>query len=546
MLLKIEFNFLYASFLKNKKCIYLMINYLNFSYSRIIISFILALTYNFLLNLDSILSLLILLPILGSFLIVLIPSENKTFLKTVGLVTSGVVFLLSLSLWINFNKSISKFQFVESINYWFPWDSVSSTPILLGVDGISLFFILLTTLLIFLCLLSSWENINVYLKEYILAFLILESLLLGVFMILDLLVFYVFFESTLIPMYIMILLYGSRERKIRAATMLFLYTLLGSVFMLAAILYIYWGIGTTDYQIVVASAQFTSFEQRLLWLAFFFSFATKVPMLPVHIWLPEAHVEAPTAGSVLLAGILLKLGSYGFLRFSLPLFPEANFYFTPLVYTLAILGVIYTSLTAIRQTDFKRIIAYTSVAHMNIVMIGIYSFNIIGLGGSILQSVSHGFVSSALFLVIGVVYDRFHTRLIKYYSGLVHIMPLYAIIFLFFTMANIALPGTSSFVGEFLILTGSLKENTTVTFLGATGMILGGAYSLWLLNRVIYGNLKTDDGHLHLKYFYDVNRREFYVFFPLILGTLLMGIYPKIFLDPLDASLLNLVFQLQN
>lgn len=525
-----------------------MLNFLTSStlFSRIFVGLFIALTYNFVVSTDSILSFLIFFPLFGSFVIALLPAEKKTLIKSIALATSGTVFLFSLSLWVNFNQSLSKFQFVESINYWFPWDSSSSTYILLGVDGISLFFILLTTLLIFICLLSSWDNIHTYLKEYLLAFLVLESLLLGVFTILDLLVFYILFEATLIPMFIMILIWGSRERKIRAATMLFLYTLFGSVFMLAGILYIYWVVGSTDYQIIVASAQFTSFEQRLLWLSFFLSFATKVPMLPVHIWLPEAHVEAPTAGSVILAGILLKLGSYGFLRFSLPLFPEANFYFTPLVYTIAILGVIYTSLTAIRQTDFKRIIAYTSVAHMNIVMIGIYSFNVIGLGGSILQSVSHGFVSSALFLVIGVVYDRFHTRLIKYYSGLAHIMPLYAIIFLFFTMANIALPGTSSFVGEFLILVGSFKENTTVTFLGATGMILGGAYSLWLYNRVIYGNLKKDEGHLHLKYSYDINRREFYVFLPLILGTLLMGIYPKVFLDPLDASLLNLVFQLKS
>lgn len=489
---------------------------------------------------------LIFFPLLGCLIILVLPSYDKTRIKSVALLTAGLEFLFSLSLWIYFNKSVSKFQFVESVDYWFPWDSISSSAVLLGVDGISLFFILLTTLLIFLCLLSSWDNIHSHLKEYVIAFLVLESLLVGVFTTLDLLIFYVLFESTLIPMYIMILIWGSRERKIRAATMLFLYTLFGSVFMLGGIIYMYWVLGTTDYQTIVATANFSPFEQRLLWFAFFLSFATKVPMLPVHIWLPEAHVEAPTAGSVILAGILLKLGSYGFLRFSLPLFPEANFYFTPLVYTLSVLGVIYTSLTAIRQTDFKRIIAYTSVAHMNIVMIGIYSFNVIGLGGSILQSISHGFVSSALFLIIGVVYDRFHTRLIKYYSGLGHIMPLYAIIFLFFTMANIALPGTSSFVGEFLILSGSFKENTTVTFLGATGMILGGAYSLWLYNRVVYGNLKTDEGHLHLKNFYDVNRREFYVFLPLILGTLVMGIYPKIFLDILDSTLLNLVFQLKS
>jgi proton-translocating NADH-quinone oxidoreductase chain M len=525
-----------------------MVNFINLStlFFRIFLSLSICLAFHLLVGVESILSFLIIFPILGCFLVILIPSEKKTLIKTVGLLTSGLVFLFSLALWVNFNQSISKFQYVESINYWLPWDSASSTPILLGVDGISLFFIILTTLLIFLCLLSSWDNIHSYLKEYILAFLVLDSLLIGVFTVLDLLVFYVLFESTLIPMFIMILIWGSRERKIRAATMLFLYTLFGSVFMLAGILYIYWIVGTTDYQIVVASSNFSPFEQRLLWLAFFLSFATKVPMLPVHIWLPEAHVEAPTAGSVILAGILLKLGSYGFLRFSLPLFPEANFYFTPLVYTIATLGVIYTSLTAIRQTDFKRIIAYTSVAHMNIVMIGIYSFNVIGLEGSIIQSISHGFVASALFLIIGVVYDRFHTRLVKYYSGLVHIMPIYAIIFLFFTMANIAMPGTSSFVGEFLILTGSLKENTSVTFFGATGMILGGAYSLWLFNRVIYGNLKKDEGHLHLQYSYDVTRREFYVFLPLILGTLLLGIYPKIFLDPLDASVLNLIFQLKS
>lgn len=524
-----------------------MVNFTNLSISlsRIFFSFLLALVYHFVLDLNSILSLLFFFPLAGSFLLLFIPAEKKNLLKTIGLFIAGIEFLLSLTLWINFNKSLSKFQFVEYIHYSFPWDSSSSTVVTLGVDGISLFFVLLTTLLIFLCLLASWENIHHHLKEYILAFLVLESLLIGVFIVLDILLFYVLFESTLIPMFVMILIWGSRERKIRAANFLFLYTLFGSVFMLAAILYIAWSTGTTDYQLIIASSQFTNFEQRLMWFAFFLSFATKVPMLPLHIWLPEAHVEAPTAGSVILAGILLKLGTYGFLRFSLPLFPEANFYFAPFVYTLSVLGVIYTSLTAIRQTDFKRIIAYTSVAHMNIVMIGIYSLNLIGLEGSIIQSVSHGFVASALFLIIGVVYDRFHTRLIKYYGGLVHIMPLYTIVFLFFTMANIALPGTSSFVGEFLILTGSLKENTTVTFLGSTGMILGGAYSLWLFNRVVYGNLKKEPDHLHLVYSYDLNRREFYVFFPLILGTLVLGIYPKIFLDSLDATVLNLVFQLK-
>lgn len=509
---------------------------------KIGIGFLLSVFYKniFILNIN--LVFLLILPIIGSIIVGFIPSANKNLIKETGLLFSALVFLYSLLLWINFDNSVCKFQYTENIKYLYPWDSESYTSIILGVDGISLFFILLTTLLIFLCILASWCNIHSHLKEYIICFLVLESLLLGVFMTLDLLIFYVLFESTLIPMYIMILIWGSRERKVRAATMLFIYTLFGSIFMLAGIIYIYWVYNSTDYNIILSSVNFSFFEQKLLWLAFFLSFATKVPMLPVHIWLPEAHVEAPTSGSVILAGILLKLGTYGFLRFSLPLFGEANFYFAPLVYTISVLGVIYTSLTAIRQTDLKRIIAYTSVAHMNIVMIGLYSFNTIGLSGSILQSVSHGFVSSALFLIIGVVYDRFHTRIIKYYSGLVHIMPLYSVIFLFFTMANIALPGTSSFVGEFLILAGSFRENTTVTFLGATGMILGGAYSLWLYNRIVYGNLKKNENYVYLKYYYDINRREFYVFIPLILGTIILGIYPNILLQSLDASLLNFLF----
>jgi len=286
--------------------------------------------------------------------------------------------------------------------------------------------------------------------------------------------------------------------------------------------------------------EFSLQEQRLIWLAFFASFASKVPMLPVHIWLPEAHVEAPTAGSVVLAGILLKLGSYGFIRYSLPLLPEASLYFTPFVFALSILGVIYTSFTAIRQTDLKRIIAYTSVAHMNLVMIGIFSFNVVGLEGAILQSLSHGFVSSALFLLIGVVYDRHHTRMVKYYSGLVHTMPIFTIIFLIFTMANIALPGTSSFVGEFLILSGAFKVSTVATFFGATGMVLGGAYSLWLFNRVVYGNLKIQ----YLTHFQDMSYREFLIFLPLVLGTLIMGIYPELFIEIIHPSVNNLVAQI--
>ena len=303
-----------------------------------------------------------------------------------------------------------------------------------------------------------------------------------------------------------------------------------------SILYIYYQVGTTDYEILLTFS-FSLLEQKFMWFAFFASFATKVPMVPVHLWLPEAHVEAPTAGSVILAGVLLKLGTYGFIRFSFPLFPYACFYFAPFVYAMSVTGIIYTSFTAIRQTDFKRIIAYTSVAHMNLVMVGLFSFNVIGLEGAILQSLSHGFVASALFLCVGVLYDRHHTRLVKYYGGMAHTMPVFVTVFLFFTMGNIAMPLTAGFVGEFLILVGAFQANTTIAVLGATGMVLGGGYSLWLFNRIAYGNLKVQA----LKAFSDMNRREFVIQFPLILGTLVMGIYPEIFLDPMHVSVANLI-----
>jgi proton-translocating NADH-quinone oxidoreductase chain M len=306
--------------------------------------------------------------------------------------------------------------------------------------------------------------------------------------------------------------------------------------MLLSILYIYYQVGTTDYETLLAFS-FSNSEQKLMWVTFFIAFASKIPMIPVHLWLPEAHVEAPTTGSVILAGILLKLGVYGFIRFSLPLFPQASFYFAPLVYTMASAGVVYASFTAIRQSDFKRIIAYTSIAHMNLVMIGIFSFNNIGLEGAILQSLSHGFVSSALFLIIGIVYERHHTRMVKYYGGMVHVMPIYITIFAFFTLANIGFPGTSSFVGELLILAGSLTVNTSITFLGATGMIIGGCYALWLFNRIAFGNLKVQ----YCKHFLDLNLREFLVFLPLILGTLIVGVYPDIFLSSIHMSVSGVI-----
>jgi len=484
------------------------------------------------LSIKNLLVCILILPLIGVFFLLIIPSSNLVLLRLVALNVSCFTFVLSLILWVFFNKSMGTFQFVSK----FLWIPTLNLNFVLGIDGISLFFVLLTTLLIPLCLLVSWKSVKTNLKEFLIAFLVMEFFLIGVFCILDLLLFYIFFESVLIPMYLIVGIWGSRERKIRAAYFFFLYTLLGSVLMLLSLLYMYYQVGTTDYE-VLTTFSFSECEQKILWLSFFASFATKIPMIPVHLWLPEAHVEAPTAGSVILAGVLLKLGTYGFVRFSFPLFAKACFYFAPLVYSLSVIGIVYTSFTAIRQTDFKRIIAYTSVAHMNLVMVGLFSFNTIGIEGAILQSLSHGFVASALFLCIGVVYDRHHTRMVKYYGGLVHTMPLYVFIFLFFTMSNIGLPGTGSFVGEFLILTGSFKVNTSITFLSATGMVIGACYSLWLFNRISYGNIKTQ----YFTYFSDISKREFFIFLPLIIGTLVMGLYPEIFLESIHMSVNMLV-----
>lgn len=475
---------------------------------------------------------ILILPLVGILLLLFSSSINSKLLKLITLNFSVLPFLGSLLVWVFFEKSIGQFQFVTQI----PWLTNLNLNLILGIDGISIFFLLLTTMLIPICILLSWGSVKKDLKEYLIAFLFLEFFLIGVFCILDLLLFYIFFESVLLPMFLIVGIWGSRERKILASYYFFLYTLVGSVVMLVSILYIYYQVGTTDYEMLLAFS-FSELEQKLLWFTFFVAFASKVPMVPVHLWLPEAHVEAPTAGSVILAGVLLKLGTYGFIRYSIPLFPKASFFFTPFVYTISVIGIIYTSFTAIRQSDFKRIIAYTSIAHMNLVMIGIFSFNSIGIEGAIFQSLSHGFVASALFLVIGIVYDRYHTRIVKYYSGLASVMPIYISIFLFFTLANIAFPGTSSFIGEFLILTGSFKSNTSVTFLGATGVVLSGAYSLWLLNRIAFGNMKVQ----YYEKFLDLNKREFICFLPLICGTLIFGIFPNIILTSIHLSVHYLV-----
>ena len=488
----------------------------------------------------SILLWVLLLPLLGAVFLIFLPSFQVQWIRLVALTVSLFNFCLSLCLWLQFDNSTAKFQYLSQlplVREGAPYASLENsvaTP-LLGIDGISLFFILLTTFLIPVCILVGWMG-EIAVKEYCIAFLVLETLTIAVFSVLDLLVFYVFFESVLIPMFIIIGVWGSRERKIRAAYQFFLYTLFGSVLLLLAILVLYFAAGSTDLGVLYLTP-LSEGREILLWSAFFASFAVKVPMVPVHIWLPEAHVEAPTAGSVLLAGIMLKLGTYGFLRFSLPLFPYASMYFTPLIYTMSIVAIIYTSLTTVRQVDLKKIIAYSSVAHMNFVTIGLFSLNSQGVEGSLMLMYSHGLVSPALFLLVGALYDRHKTRLLRYYAGCARTMPLFALLFLFFTMANISLPGTSSFIGEFLVLTGAFQNNSFVAVMAATGMVLGAAYALWLCNRILYGVAKP----YYISAFSDLSRREFFMFAPFVIAVLGMGVMPEPFLDPLHCSVANIL-----
>ncbi len=480
-----------------------------------------------------ILSLVTFLPAIGALFILLVRGEEEMVAhnaRMVALWTTLFTFALSLLLWTGFENSTAAYQFVEkhdwlggNINYH------------MGIDGISMPFIILTTFLMPLCILASWESITVRVKDYMIAFLILETLMIGVFSSLDLILFYLFFEGGLIPMFLIIGVWGGK-RRVYASFKFFLYTLAGSVLMLLAIMAMYWSAGTTDITALMAH-RFDPGMQTWLWLAFFASFAVKVPMWPVHTWLPDAHVEAPTAGSVILAGILLKMGGYGFLRFSLPMFPVASDMFTPLMFGLSMVAIVYTSLVALVQKDMKKLIAYSSVAHMGFVTIGMFAMNQQGVQGAMVQMISHGLVSGALFLCVGVIYDRIHTREIDAYGGLVERMPVYAFTFMLFTMATIGLPGTSGFVGEFLILAGAYQANTWVAFVAATGVVLAAAYSLWLYRRVVFGELTKDN----LKTILDMNRREVLIFAPLIVATLWFGVYPMPLLDATAVTVENLI-----
>ncbi len=479
-----------------------------------------------------ILSSLILLPTIGALFIFFVRSSNSQYQssKYVALFITLANFFLSLYLWIVFDKSIVDFQFVEERE----WIS-GFVNYKVGVDGISILFILLTTFITPICVITVNATIKNRLKDFLIAILILETFMIGVFCSLDLVIFYLFFEAGLIPMFLIIGIWGG-ERRVYSAFKFFLYTLLGSVLMLVAIISIYWITGTTDV-IKLYELGIDAKYQNLLWLAFFSSFAVKTPMWPVHTWLPDAHVEAPTAGSVLLAAILLKMAGYGFIRFSLGLFPDASLYFVPLVYTLSLIAIIYTSLVALMQEDMKKLIAYSSVAHMGFVTLGIFTMTQQGIEGSIFQMISHGLVSAALFLCVGVVYDRLHTRLINRYGGLVSIMPKYAIVFMVFTLGALGLPGTSGFIGEFLVLMGAFKKNILVATIASLGVILGAAYMLWLYKRIIFGKLINED----VKKMVDLKRFEIVTLWLLVLPIIFFGFYPEPLINSIEVSVANMI-----
>jgi len=480
-----------------------------------------------------ILSGLLIVPLVGAAFILTLRGDGDAVRSNAcwtALVTTIATFLLSVVAWARFDLSSPAFQLIEN-HRWL----AETIRFKLGVDGFSMPFVLLTTFLMPFCILASWASIETRIKEYMVAFLVLETTMIGVFVALDLVLFYLFFEAGLIPMFLIIGVWGGK-RRVYAAFKFFLYTLLGSVLMLLAVIAMYWDAGTTDI-VALLQHKFAPNLQTWLWLAFFASLAVKMPMWPVHTWLPDAHVEAPTAGSVILAAILLKMGGYGFIRFSLPMFPDASTAFAPLVYALSIVAIIYTSLVAMMQEDMKKLIAYSSVAHMGFVTMGLFTMTPQGIQGAMFTMISHGLVSGALFLCVGVIYDRMHTREIAAYGGLVNRMPLYALAFMVFTMANVGLPGTSGFIGEFLSLVGAFRANPTVAFLATTGVILSAAYALWLYARVIYGRLEKPS----LQGIADLNRREIAILAPLVILVIFYGVKPGPILDSFAASTDSLI-----
>lgn len=496
------------------------------------------------------------LPILGTFLYFFISfanmirqRDNKLWsfslsiahdYRWLSLFFCVLLWLMSLFFWLSYNSQIGFFQYFYEIvdNSKFSNSFFHGIGSCIGLDGISLLFVILTTFIFPICIIYNWD---IFLKKngvlYLILLLCLESILLFSFIVLDVFLFYIFFEIILIPMFLIILFWGSRSRKIKAAYYFFFFTLIGSLIMLLAIITLLLNFGSTSL-FVLYHLNIDFNLQLLLWFAFFCSFSVKIPMFPFHLWLPEAHVEAPTIGSVILAGILLKLGGYGFLRFSLPIFQQASEICAPFVFTLSILGIFYASFTAIRQIDLKRIIAYSSIAHMAMVTLGLFSFTFEGIGGAIFLMFGHGLVSSALFLLIGVLYDRYHTRLLHYYGGLTQVMPLFSLIFFYFILANVSFPGTINFISEFLVFFGLLYNNFMAFFFASFGILFCAIYSFWLYNRVMFGDLKIQ----YISYFLDINFREFFVLFPIMYFVLIFGIYPSFLLDELSSPIANIFF----
>ena len=475
----------------------------------------------------NLLSIVTFFPLLGALFILISPQQEKEISernsKSLALWTSIITFLVSLLLLYGFDSGDPSYQFYERIEI-----ANGLMTYQMGVDGISILFVMLTTFLMPFCILASWNSVKDRVHSFMISFLVLETLIIGTFCSLDIILFYLFFESVLIPMFIIIGVWGG-ERKVYSAFKFFLYTLLGSVLMLAAIIFLYTSTGSTELIIISENFDTKSSSQYFLWLAFFCSFAVKLPMWPVHTWLPDAHVEAPTSGSVILAAVLLKMGGYGFIRFSIGMLPEATKYFSPLIMSLSIVAIIYTSLVALAQTDMKKLIAYSSVAHMGMVTIGIFLVNQQGIEGAMIQMISHGIVSAALFLCVGVIYDRMHNREIAFYGGLVNKMPQYSVAFMIFMLASVGLPGTSGFIGEFLIILGAFKYNTFVAFFATSGIILGAVYMLFMYKNIIFGTITNEK----LKDILDLDFREKIILYPLIIMVIVIGIFPNIFLSPM-------------